>query len=56
MENSEVAKIIKKKLEEKGYDVSFNKILDDLDISFNDNIEEKDIENIVDSYLAELEY
>lgn len=56
MKNSEVAKIIEEKLEKKGYDVSFNKILNDLDISFNDNIEEKDIENIVDSYLAELEY
>ena len=56
MKNSEIAKIVEKKLEEKGYDISFNKILDDLDVSFNDDIDEKDIENIVDSYIAELEY
>lgn len=56
MKNTELAKIVEKKLEEKGYEISFSKILDDLDVSFNDDLEEKDVKNIVDSYLAELEY
>ena len=56
MKNVDVAKIVEKELEKKGYDVSFNKILNDLDVSFDDNLDENDIENIVDSYLAELEY
>lgn len=56
MKNIEVAKKVEKELNKKGYEVSFNKILNDLDISFNDNLTDKDIENIVDSYLAELEY
>lgn len=56
MKNVEVAKKVEKELNEKGYDVSFNKILNDLDVSNNDDLTEKDIENIVESYLAELEY
>lgn len=56
MKNVEIAKKVEKELNEKGYDVSFNKILNDLDVSHDDDLTEKDIENIVESYLAELEY
>lgn len=56
MINVEIAKKVEKELNKKGYDISFNKILDDLDVSHDDDLKEKDIENIVESYVAELEY
>lgn len=56
MKNVKLAKIVKEKLKEKENDISFEKILADVDMTFDDNAKESDIQNIVESYLAEYEY
>ena len=47
MKNTELAKLVQKSLNRKGYNIPFSSILDDIDASFNDNGTTENVEDIV---------
>lgn len=57
LSNVEIAKEVQKELSNKGYDLEFGKILDQIDIgrTLEEETEPVELQDFVDSFLCELE-